>query len=52
MTIIHFLAMLSLLSGCSMFKSYTPDNPAEEAVEAVIKAKTGVDLDLTPGSPE
>lgn len=28
------------------------DGPIEEAAEAIIKQQTGVDVDLTPGSPE
>ena len=28
------------------------DNPVEEVCETVIKNETGVDLDLTPSSPE
>lgn len=28
------------------------DNLMEESVEAVIKVETGLDIDLTPGSPE
>lgn len=28
------------------------DNPVEEACEDVIKDETGVDVDLTPGTPE
>ena len=28
------------------------DNPVEEACEDIIKAETGVDIDLTPGTPE
>ena len=49
-----FFLLLAFLfiSGCSAFKGYTPDNPAEEFVEEIIKAETGLDLDLSPGSPE
>jgi len=28
------------------------DNPVEDACEGIIKAETGVDVDLSPGSPE
>jgi hypothetical protein len=28
------------------------DNPIEEAAEKVIQDKTGIDVDLTPNSPE
>lgn len=29
-----------------------PDNPVEESAEVVIEQHTGVDLDLSPGTPE
>lgn len=29
-----------------------PDNPVEEEVETLIKDETGIDIDLTPKSPE
>lgn len=29
-----------------------PDNPIEEIAEEVIKEETGVDIDLSPDSPE
>lgn len=29
-----------------------PDNPAEEAAEAVIEMQTGIQIDLSPDSPE
>ena len=32
--------------------SYQDDNPIEEKVEQVIQYETGVDIDLTPFSPE
>jgi len=31
---------------------YGPDNPVEELAEDVIKIETGIDVDLTPESPE
>ena len=40
--------------GATYFGPYKgrPDNPIEEKCEEVIKDETGVDIDLTPGSPE
>ena len=29
-----------------------PDNPVEEVCEKAIEKETGLDIDLTPGSPE
>ena len=52
MKIILCLATILVLNGCAFFKSYTPDNPVEELTESLIKSYTGVDLDLSPGSPE
>ena len=47
------LVLLLLLSGC-MFKNgeYIADNPVEEIAEGIIHQQLGVDVDLTPGSPE
>ena len=48
-----FIGMIALLSGCGAIRNwYIPDNIVEEFVEEVIEAKTGLDLDLSPGSPE
>jgi uncharacterized protein YceK len=44
-----------ILGGCSSINSYfglEDDNPYEEATEAAIKWETGLDVDLTPSSPE
>ena len=52
------LVLLIILSGCAvkdwMFKDghYIPDNPIEEIGEAILEAKTGVNIDFTPGTPE
>jgi hypothetical protein len=43
------------LVACSYWNDYAgweDDNPAEEVTEAVIKYETGLDIDLTPRSPE
>ena len=57
-----YIALIVLLGfvmfGCTYMREgaieiiSTPDNIVEELVEEVIEAKTGLDIDLTPGSPE
>ena len=52
-----FLCIFGLfgLLSCSYWNDYTgweDDNAAEEVTEAVIKYETGLDIDLTPRSPE
>lgn len=51
------LAVSIIVSICVIisFISYYfwgSDNPVEEACEGIIKDETGVDIDLSPGSPE
>lgn len=48
------IILICLLSCESIDKKFgiPQDNPAEEVVEEVIKQKTGLDIDLTPTSPE
>ena len=54
----HYLLiclMTLLLSSCSSINKYfglEDDNLAEEASEALIEWKTGIDIDLTPSTPE
>lgn len=38
--------------GVLSFYFWGSDNPVEEACEEIIKEETGVDIDLTPGTPE
>lgn len=40
------------LSQCTFIKKYPQDNPVEEWVEDIIEKKTGLDLDLSPGTAE
>ena len=40
------------ISSCTIVKNYEDDNFLEEALEEVIEAKTGLEIDLTPYSPE
>jgi len=46
----------SLIGGVAVYKSRTPDykddNQVEETVEIVLKKVTGLNIDLTPESPE
>lgn len=44
--------ILVFLSSCALLKDYPQDNIVEEIVEDVIQKETGVDLDLSPFSPE
>lgn len=53
MKIVVTLLLFVLLTSCTkLMKWYTPDNPAEEFVEEVIKRQTGVDVDLSPWETE
>lgn len=53
---ITYLVMLfiasAVLFGCSYFSWYPHDNLVEEATEYLIEERFGVDIDLTPSSPE
>lgn len=42
--------LVFVLSLCS--HKYPQDNPIEELMEAKIKTETGVNMDLSPSSPE
>ncbi len=47
------ITALSSLSGCTWWeKHYRHDNIVEEIIEDIIEQKTGLDLDLTPTTPE
>lgn len=56
--IMIFLSSISpcfIFSGCSQMNHYfdfQDDNIVEEAIEEVIQEKTGINVDLTPGSDE
>lgn len=56
-TTLLMVAVISLLAitSCSAINKklgFKDDNEAEEVSEAILKAKTGMDLDFTPDSPE
>lgn len=40
------------LYSCNSLKNYPQDNFVEEIVEDVIEEKTGLDIDLSPFTPE
>lgn len=49
------LTVLSLiLVGCglALWEKYPQDNIVEEVAEEVVKAKTGLDIDFSPQTPE
>ena len=56
LTIYKILILVSALGAGVTLKHFWPnyqdDNPVEEFVEQVIHAQTGVDVDITPFSPE
>jgi len=41
-----------LFTGCTALSHYPQDNIVEEWVEQIIKNETGLDIDLSPWSPE
>lgn len=54
-TMLLILGMTLLFLSCSEINKklgLPDDNLAEEVIEDVIKEETGVDVDLTPDSPE
>lgn len=46
-----FLGLALLISGCQDIY-FEPDCPLEESVDELIEKQTGINLDLTPNSPE
>jgi len=53
--ILPFAISLFILSGCHYIneKAGLPDdNPIEEAAEAIVNDRIGLDLDFTPNTPE
>lgn len=49
------IVLILIAVGCSYVNKkfgWVDDHPAEEILESVIQSQTGVEIDLTPGSPE
>lgn len=49
---IIIVAVIAIIGIGSAVVFNKPDNPVEETSEVLIESLSGVDLDLTPGSPE
>jgi hypothetical protein len=49
-----FAVVIYMVVGCSVLKTahYNPDNVMEELVEEEIAKYSGIDVDLSPSSPE
>ena len=56
LTLYKILIIVSALGTGVILKNYYPnyqdDNPVEELVEEVIESQTGINIDITPLSPE
>lgn len=50
--LISVIVAIAATIGCLSYYVGGPDNPVEEACEDVIKHITGVDVDLSPSTPE
>lgn len=46
------MIMAGSCTGCSFLKGIRPDSPVEEFLEEVVAEETGLDLDLSPSTPE
>jgi hypothetical protein len=46
------IILISLIIGFGSIFLLGNDNPIEEIAEKVIEKETGIDIDLTPASPE
>ncbi len=42
----------AIVAGCSYLSKYPQDNMLEEITEDLIEKETGIDIDLSPFSPE
>lgn len=51
-SLFFILGGMLCLTSCQWWKNYPSDNIAEEIVEEIIESKTGMDIDLSPFSPE
>ena len=48
----YFIALAAIIIGLLSAYFWYPDNPIEEISEIIIEEETGVNIDLTPTSPE
>jgi len=48
----YMILILAIIIGIGSVFFYGDDNAIEEISEEVIKTETGIDIDLTPSSPE
>lgn len=48
----YFIAATAIIIGLLSAYFWYHDNPIEEVSEEIIKTHTGVNIDLTPASPE
>ncbi len=46
------IIILAVIIGLTSVYFYGDDNAIEELSEEIIKTETGIDIDLTPSSPE
>lgn len=49
---LFILLALAATAGAKYYLHLKDDNPVEEMSEEVIKYETGIDIDLTPETPE
>ena len=47
-TVVVVVTIAVVIGLASVFVTKKNDNPVEQAAEAIIKAETGLDVDLTP----
>lgn len=52
LTVLVAIAIAALITFVSVSITGKDDEPLEEFAEDVLKLETGVDIDLTPNSPE
>lgn len=48
----YMILILAIIIGIGSVFFYGDDNAIEEISEEIIKTETGIDIDLTPSSPE
>ena len=48
----YFIAAAAIIIGLLSAYFWYQDNPVEEVSEEIIKTQTGIDIDLSPQTPE